>query len=132
MKKQGFGTLAVIVVALIAFSVFSDTKGTPGGSGYVTDTPTSTATSTGTSEPVRLATFTMGDVSSHGTALSCYTAVRGNVYDLTSFIAKHPGGEGKILSICGKDGTAAFEAQHGGRSRPEATLDGYKIGTLTQ
>lgn len=74
--------------------------------------------------------YTLAEVAVHADASSCWTAVGGKVYDLTSFIAKHPGGAENILRICGIDGTAAFEKQHGGDSKPENTLDGFYIGEL--
>ena len=74
--------------------------------------------------------YTAAEVAAHGDASSCWTIIAGNVYDLTSFVGEHPGGERNILKICGKDGTAAFEGQHGGQSRPEATLAGFLIGPL--
>lgn len=70
------------------------------------------------------------EVSMHSTESSCWSIVNGQVYDLTSYISKHPGGSKNILRICGKDGTSAFEGQHGGDSKPEKILAGYKIGTL--
>jgi hypothetical protein len=36
-----------------------------------------------------------------------------------------------IKAICGKDGTAAFSGQHAGASRPNNTLDGFKLGALS-
>jgi hypothetical protein len=56
--------------------------------------------------------------------------INGGVYDLTAWISKHPGGERAILSICGKDGSAAFNDQHGGQRRPANELSGFKIGTI--
>ena len=76
------------------------------------------------------ADITMAQVAAHGGEASCWTAIGGQVYDLTAWISEHPGGERAILSICGKDGTAAFQGQHGGQSRPEATLATFKIGAL--
>ncbi len=76
--------------------------------------------------------FTMADIASHSTVTSCYTAVRGVVYDLTNFISKHPGGAKNILKICGKDGTSAFERKHGGRPEPEEELKGHEIGVLVR
>ncbi len=76
--------------------------------------------------------YTMAQVSTHKDASSCWTAVRGNVYDLTSFINEHPGGAANILKLCGKDGTSAFEQKHGGRPRPEQELAGHEIGVLVQ
>lgn len=75
-------------------------------------------------------TFTMAEVATHNSEASCYSAIGGNVYDLTSFISEHPGGDRNILKICGKDGTSAFEGQHGGQYRPEQILAGLQIGIL--
>jgi cytochrome b involved in lipid metabolism len=74
--------------------------------------------------------YTLADVAQHSTATSCWSAINGGVYDLTSWINKHPGGPEAILGICGKDGSAAFNAQHGGQSRPANELAGFKIGVL--
>jgi cytochrome b involved in lipid metabolism len=74
--------------------------------------------------------YTLAQVATHKDSASCWTAINGGVYDLTSWISQHPGGEGAILSICGKDGSAAFNAQHGGQSRPEQELATFKIGSL--
>lgn len=75
-------------------------------------------------------TFTLAEIKTHNTASSCYTTIRGIVYDLTSFINQHPGGAQNILRLCGTDGTSAFENQHGGRPRPEQELKGHEIGVL--
>jgi hypothetical protein len=74
--------------------------------------------------------YTMADVEARNSEADCWTAIRGEVYDLTDWIRAHPGGARGILSLCGTDGTAAFEGQHGGRDGPESTLDGYVIGSL--
>jgi cytochrome b involved in lipid metabolism len=76
--------------------------------------------------------FTMDEISKHNSRASCYTVVRGNVYDLTNFKDSHPGGEKAILSICGKDGSSAFEDQHGGQNKPENQLVKLKIGVLSK
>lgn len=74
--------------------------------------------------------FTMAQVQAHGSEQSCWTTINGNVYDVTAYIPKHPGGKSKIIKICGKDGSSLFEGQHGGDSGPENTLQKYWIGTL--
>lgn len=75
-------------------------------------------------------TYTMAEVQKANNASNCWSIISGKVYNLTPFTPGHPGGEAAILSICGKDGTAAFSAQHGGQGRPEATLAKYYIGVL--
>lgn len=76
--------------------------------------------------------ITMAQVKQHNSASSCYTAINGDVYDVTSWISQHPGGAQAILSLCGTDGSAAFDAQHGGQRRPASELASFKIGTLAQ
>lgn len=74
--------------------------------------------------------YTLAEVAMHGTENDCWTAVNGQVYDITNFIAKHPGGKSNIMRICGIDGTKAFEGQHGGSAGAKTTLAGFEIGVL--
>lgn len=91
---------------------------------------------TRTAQPSTVSTtpsgYTSAEVAAHASREGCWTSINGNVYDVTGWISKHPGGADAILSLCGKDGTAAFEGQHGGQQRPEAELAGFKIGALTK
>ena len=75
-------------------------------------------------------TYTLADVAKHSGETSCWSAINGNVYDLTSWIPQHPGGPEAILSICGKDGSDKFNQQHGGIQRQAMILAGFKIGVL--
>jgi cytochrome b involved in lipid metabolism len=77
-------------------------------------------------------TYTITEVSQHADVQSCWSVVHGNVYDLSSWISQHPGGERAILGMCGKDATDAFDGKHGGQPRPEQELAGFKIGTLAK
>jgi uncharacterized membrane protein len=76
------------------------------------------------------AAHTMADVAAHASASSCWSVVDKQVYDLTKWIDQHPGGSRRILDMCGKDATAAFNAQHGGQNRPERILKQYLVGPL--
>ncbi|MFZ2556099.1 MAG: cytochrome b5-like heme/steroid binding domain-containing protein [Minisyncoccia bacterium] len=89
--------------------------------------PTTTTVPIGTAS---VATFTMAEISSHNSATSCYSAINGSVYDLTSFVTKHPGGQAAIKSLCGIDGTAAYNSQHSGDRRATSNLANLKIGAL--
>lgn len=103
------------------------------GARVTTNTSANTsATNANSGAGAGAATFTMAQVAQHGTAASCYSAIGGSVYDLTSFVTKHPGGQSAIKSLCGVDGTAAFSAQHGGQGKPESVLAQYKIGVVTK
>jgi cytochrome b involved in lipid metabolism len=70
----------------------------------VDPTPTPTPTSP---------SYTTADVAAHSTSNSCWSIVNGKVYNITSYIEKHPGGPEAILKICGKDGTSTLHRQHG-------------------
>lgn len=74
--------------------------------------------------------YFMSDVVNHNSTNSCWTVVRGYVYDITKFIPNHPGGK-EIVKACGKDGTALFmgEREHA-EQNAQSTLDSYFIGTL--
>lgn len=100
----------------------------------VTPTVTNTATNTQptNTSPTNpsIPSFTLSEVANHSTRSDCYTAISGSVYNLTSYISKHPGGAGNISMICGKDGTQAFADQHGGQGKPAEVLATLKIGVL--
>lgn len=74
--------------------------------------------------------YTMAQVKKHATPTDCWTAINGSVYNLTSWIARHPGGSGPIISLCGTDGSRSFSAQHGGDGRAAAELRSFRIGKL--
>ncbi|MFZ1912059.1 MAG: cytochrome b5-like heme/steroid binding domain-containing protein [Propionicimonas sp.] len=92
-----------------------------------TPTPTKPSPTPSTSAP---SSYTLAQVAKHASATSCWSVVNGNVYDLTRWINRHPGGASRILGMCGKDATSAFEAQHGGQGRPERELKSFRIGSL--
>lgn len=51
--------------------------------------------------------FTAAEVAQHSSGTSCWLILSAKVYDVTTFIGKHPGGEA-ILRGCGKDATQMF------------------------
>lgn len=143
--------VGLAVVGLAATAAFMQPKKTaprtPSPTPVATSTPTGTtatapATTTGqtstTTPPASpaptpaIAAYTLAQVAEHGVDGNCWSAINGQVYDLGAWIAKHPGGDRAILSICGKDGSAAFNGQHGGDRKPERILAGFDIGVLAQ
>ncbi len=110
-----------VVIALLAVGCNQSTNNQ--------NTNSNSSTAQTSSEPVE-ASYTMAQVAQANSASKCYSAVNGMVYDLTKWIGLHPGGEAKILAICGKDGSSAFNNQHEGQAKVEATIGKYKIGTL--
>lgn len=91
--------------------------------------PTSPTTGTGSTNTTASG-YTVAEVAQHSSRSSCWSIINGNVYDLTSWIPKHPGGEGAILGICGKDGSSKFNGQHGGGASQAQILVGFKIGAV--
>jgi len=47
--------------------------------------------------------FTAEDVESHRSPQSCWVTLGRNVYDVTSFLSDHPGGDDLVLNYAGKD-----------------------------
>jgi cytochrome b involved in lipid metabolism len=75
--------------------------------------------------------ITVAEVLKHNTVSDCWSVVNGNVYDLTSYLSTHAGGEAVIKAICGKDGTKAFSGQHAGAAKPNADLSSLLVGPLS-
>lgn len=85
----------------------------------VTPTPPQTPTAT---------TYLIADIAKHASESSCWMAIDGSVYDVTSFIPNHPGGRQMLLG-CGKDASAMFNGRHSTQAR--SLLPNYLIGKLS-
>lgn len=75
--------------------------------------------------PLRL--YSIEDVRKHNTKEDCWVIVDGKVYDVTSWIERHPGGELLILDVAGMDITDAFLVNHLSWVR-EKLLPHYQVG----
>lgn len=73
------------------------------------------------------ATYNLDEVAKHAVPADCWLASNGRVYDVTSFVAKHPGGEA-ILQGCGKDMSEFFNTKHAKQSKEQ--LPAFYIGDL--
>lgn len=67
--------------------------------------PTNPPTATNT---CRMEQYTVANLADHGTRDSCWVALYGVVFDVTSFINQHPGGANRILAACGTEATEAY------------------------
>lgn len=128
--------VAILVVLLNLVWVFrvGHTGAEAVWAGEVTDSEASAAPSA-TASPTSsgsAATYTLADVRAHNSAADCWTTIDQKVYDLTAWESQHPGGSKDIVRLCGIDGTAAFQGQHGGQAKPGNVLSDYQIGTLGQ
>jgi cytochrome b involved in lipid metabolism len=72
-------------------------------------------------------------VAQHDTAADCWLIINNSVYDVSSYLASHPGGQSIVIPYCGKDATQAFDTKAGQGSHSSfasSQLSNYKIGTL--
>ena len=76
--------------------------------------------------------ISIAEVASHDDSASCWVAIEGTVYDVTSWVTRHPGGPDRILAICGTDASEDFGEQHGGQALPTERLSEFAIGELAE
>jgi sterol 14alpha-demethylase len=75
-------------------------------------------------------TYTKAEIRKHKTKDDCWLIVENGVYDVTKYVAIHPGGDA-ILSRAGEDATEGFNGpQHPPHAR--TTLEQFRIGRLHQ
>ena len=123
---NGAALLGIVVIALTFLTGHSGAQAVWESKIKALDTAqNSTAQSTPTGK-----TIAMSEVKKRASASRCWSVVNGNVYNLTKWIKRHPGGAAVIKSMCGKDATAGFKNQHNGQREPESELARFKIGVL--
>lgn len=135
MSKKTNITIGVVVLVIVAsIIIVQATKKDVMITGPQGEIPVQLETPTTASQQEfpSSSTYTLTDVSSHSSKSDCWTIVNDTVYDVTSWMGQHPGGEVAIMSLCGKDGSADFNGQHAGERRPADELASFKIGTVTQ
>lgn len=74
--------------------------------------------------------ITLEEVRRHNVPSDCWTVVGSEVFDVTSFVYRHPAGSPAIKEMCGKNSSEEFLDEHSGQREPEMWLDKLKIGTL--
>lgn len=137
----------LLAVSIIMFSIFMSYVAVGGflqkqqkesAAEMTTTSPTATSTpSTGSSTNTSATkTYTSSEVSAHSTTNDCWLIINDNVYDVSKFLAEHPGGASTIIPYCGKEATRAFDTQdrgsRGGHSSSASSmLIDYQIGTLS-
>lgn len=121
MKKIILIALFVLVVAAGSVYVLS-LKESGFNPGPESNSPNENMTSISASE-----------VAKHSSRNDCWTIIENSIYEVTSYITAHPGGD-RIIQACGKDATELFKTQgNNGKSHsPSAAtiLERFKIGTL--
>jgi len=74
----------------------------------------------------------LAEVAQHDNKADCWIAIEGLVYDVTSYVGRHPGGN-EILLGCGKEATDMFTSQskHSG-AKAQNELPRHGIGVLAE
>lgn len=112
-SKSGNSAVGVVVLVVLAMvgglwllNSKKATPVTPDQDTKIVDESVVKGESTSNSD-LPTSTYTLADVAKHANESSCWMAIEGKVYDVTSFIGKHPGGKA-IMNGCGKDATILF------------------------
>lgn len=91
---------------------------------------TTSPTPTNTSGVVAL---DLASVEKHNTPGDCWIIVNNEVYAVSTYLSRHPGGAGIIIPYCGRDATQVYitRAGTGGHSsRANSELATLRLGTL--
>ncbi|KAL6260681.1 hypothetical protein P5V15_008204 [Pogonomyrmex californicus] len=75
--------------------------------------------------------FTRAEVAKHTDSKETWIIIHNNVYDVTTFLNEHPGGEEVLLEQKGQDATEPFE-DIGHSSDARTLMESYKIGELVE
>jgi cytochrome b involved in lipid metabolism len=72
------------------------------------------------------------ELSAHNNRSDCWISYQGKVYDITSYLSKHPGGAESIQQFCGTTSKfeVAFTNQHGASQVEKLLLEGIFKGNL--
>ena len=78
--------------------------------------------------------LTIQAIANHNTADDCWLVFDGKVYDVTEYIASHPGADA-IVEGCGTDAMVLFETRPMGSGTPHSEMareirEGYYIGNI--
>ena len=72
--------------------------------------------------------ISMAELAKHNQGNDCWLLIKGEVYDVSSFINQHSGGKGSIINNCGQEVTGIFASIH--TNRAWNLLTQYKVGSL--
>lgn len=82
--------------------------------------------------------ISMEELSKHNSAEDVWISIQGKVYDVTTWLKDHPGGDLPLLNLAGQDVTDAFVAYHPGTAWQHlhrfyiGRLDDYKVSEVSK
>ena len=132
--------LIVLAGSYLAYAVYKSSQTNSDTSTVNTNSPVTESTpveevsaNPAPNDNTNIKVYTQAQVAEKNSKTSCWTIINGDVYDITSYVPKHPGGEDNITQVCGKDGSQLFakpmEHKEGGASN---VITEFKIGTLAK
>jgi len=71
--------------------------------------------------------FTLVEVQQHNSSEDCWTVIDGKVYDVTTYLNRHPGGIRLAIQCAGRESSALFQSSHLSK-KPLAVLQKFHIG----
>lgn len=80
-------------------------------------------------------TYGAADLARHATPANCWMAIRGGVYDFSSYLPEHPSRPEVIEPWCGREATEAYNTKTKGRPHSpyaDGLLDKYRIGKFAE
>ena len=83
----------------------------------------------GSAEPTQERTFTVEEVAKHSTEKDCWLIIEGQVYDVTKFVPRHPGGS-LIYVKAGGDSTQLFYSYH--PEHVHKLLSKFRVGAVQE
>ena len=123
------GLVLGALLATIAVTTVGHTLGV-GNAPLPTAPPSPAPPASTTSAP---AAFSAAEIATHASTTSCWLLISNRVYDVTTYLSRHPGGIRTITPWCGKEASQAFATEAGrGEHSPVAydLLQAYCIGVL--
>lgn len=101
-------------------------NGTPNGGHPEGQRPLGRA---GNAPEMKLPTYSWDEVRRHAGSESAWIVIEGEVYDVTGWLAEHPGGPARLLEWAGRDATQAFLAAKHGPLTQVLRLN-YRVGRV--
>ena len=127
MKFKHYIGFSLAMAGLLAFGAGCSSSSAPTNDAL-------TLPSNNQGQPVAQAGYTATQVATHKTTADCWFIINNKVYNVTSYLPNHPGGD--ISSYCGTDATSVFEAKptdgapHSNRA--QQALAQLLVGDLTK
>jgi len=119
-----FAGIGILILAGIFFAIPKST------------TPVDVSTNTNKSQSnsgTTNSSYTITQIAKHNLVSDCWIIINKTAYDVTSYLASHPGGADTIIPYCGKDATQAYDEIKGGRghsTRAAQDLVSLAVGSV--